>query len=305
MIQKIQISSDTLYQFLKEHGVKETRIADIMGFSTTSLNDCFAHRAMPNGKPRTFTSKTIKKLNYAIEQMAESLRSSVLTFGSEQTYTNQWGNTYDPALLEPMKELGKLVNLTALVERVLGWNKFKKQAVFVAKNSISYGCISQDDVNRINAELLAIAGVLSSYEVVLDGSDSEAMRVAGNKKAQAYENRKRSRIKDTCVKETQPWDDASKQLLERYQVFHEHNPEDILLFRVNDGYTVTQDDSRRLCELCDTLTPYTDNITGLTTAYMDAGQFGKLAERCLEKGWRIIITDMYSNDMANHAQTQN
>lgn len=168
MIQKIQISSDTLYQFLTEHGVKESRLAEFMGVSTTSVNDSFLHRIMPTGKPRSFTRKTVIKLNSALEQMADALRSSVLTFGSEQTYTNQWGNTYDPALLEPMKELGKLVNLTALVERVLGWNKFKKQAVFVAKNSNSYGCISQDDVNRINAELLAIAGVLSSYEVVLD-----------------------------------------------------------------------------------------------------------------------------------------
>lgn len=168
MVQKIQISSDTLYQFLTEHGVKLVRLAEIIGFSTTSLHDCFSHRLMRTGKPHSFTHKTIKKLNVALEQMADALRSSVLTFGSEQTYTNQWGNTYDPALLEPMKELGKLVNLTALVERVLGWNKFKKQAVFVAKNSNSYGCISQDDVNRINAELLAIAGVLSSYEVVLD-----------------------------------------------------------------------------------------------------------------------------------------
>ncbi len=168
MVQKIQVSSDTLYQFLTEHSIKIVRMAEFMGLSVPSLVKCFTHKSMPSGKQYTFTRKTIPRLNSALVQMADALRSSVLTFGSEQTYTNKWGNTYDPALLEPMKELGKLVNLTALVERVLGWNKFKKQAVFVAKNSNSYGCISQDDVNRVNAELLAIAGVLSSYEVVLD-----------------------------------------------------------------------------------------------------------------------------------------
>lgn len=168
MVQKIQVSSDTLYQFLLEHGVKLNRLSEFMGLSQSSFISCFTHQMLQTGKRRTFTHKTVIRLNSALEQMADALRSSVLTFGSEQTYTNQWGNTYDPALLEPMKKLGKLVNLTALVERVLGWNKFKKQAVFVAKNSNSYGCISQDDVNRVNAELLAIAGVLSSYEVVLD-----------------------------------------------------------------------------------------------------------------------------------------
>jgi len=108
---------------------------------------------------------------------------------------------------------------------------------------------------------------------------------------------------DTYMKETQPWDDTSKQLVERYQLFHEYNPEGILLFRVNARYTAVQDDSRRLYELCEILTPYTDDTTGLTTTCMNAGQFGKIAECCLEKGRRITITDMYGNDMSNLAQT--
>lgn len=53
-------------------------------------------------------------------------------------------------------------------ERVLGWNTGKyNQTLFVPKSKV-YCNISKGDVDRLNAELLAVAGVLSSYEVVAD-----------------------------------------------------------------------------------------------------------------------------------------
>ena len=172
MAQKVQISQDTLYRYLDEHSIKLVRLAELMGMSGPSVTSCFKHQIINKGTPRSFTAKAVVKLNAALEQIADGLRGSILTFGSDQVFTNQRGSTYDPALIGPMKKIGELMNLTALVGRVLGWNERKKQAVITQPHSKVYGCISEDDVNRINAELLAVAGVLSSYEVVPDESSS-------------------------------------------------------------------------------------------------------------------------------------
>lgn len=44
----------------------------------------------------------------------------------------------------------------------------EKDAILVSTASKVYGNISEEDMVKINNELLAIAGVLSSYEVVAD-----------------------------------------------------------------------------------------------------------------------------------------
>ncbi len=143
-----------------------------MGISSASLTSCFKHQLINNGVPRVFTAKNIVKLNAALESLAVDLRLCVLNFGSERVFTNQRGTTYDPALVVPIKNIGKYLNLTALVARVLGWNQDKKETILVSPSSKNYGNISRDDVNRLNAEILSIAGVLSSYEVVLNESSA-------------------------------------------------------------------------------------------------------------------------------------
>lgn len=162
----IKVSQDTLYQYIQEHNIKLVRLAELMDLSEASINSCFKHHITNRGVPRSFTPAAIDKLNFAIWRIAVELRQRLLTFGSDQVFTNAHGRTYDPALIEPMKKIGEYMNLTALVERVLGWNKGRKENVLVISSSKIYGTISEDDVNRINAEILSIVGVLSSYEVV-------------------------------------------------------------------------------------------------------------------------------------------
>lgn len=173
MTQKVQISQDTLYGFLTEHGIKLVRLAEMTGLSEASINSCFKHQIINKGKPRSFTNKAVEKLNMALEQIADTLRQSVLEFGSDQVFQNQRGTIYDPALVEPLKKIGELMNLTALVQRVLGWSKDKKDSILVTRVSKAYGNISQADAIAINNELLAVAGVLSSCEVVADGDDAK------------------------------------------------------------------------------------------------------------------------------------
>ncbi len=173
-MEKVKVSSDVLYQYITEHGIKLTRLAEHIGLSDASINSCFKHNLNKNGVGRTFTHKGIERINMALPYIADTLRELTLHFGSSQVFTNQHGRTYDPALVEQMKKIGNILNLTALVERVLGWNKSKKENILVIRSSKVYGNISEDDVNRINAELLAVAGVLGSYEVVPDDAgDSE------------------------------------------------------------------------------------------------------------------------------------
>ena len=173
-MEKVKVTSDALYQYITEHGIKLTRLAEFAGLSNTSINRCFKHDLNSNGKPRIFTRKVTVKINEALPRIADILRASTLQFGSSQVFTNQHGRTYDPALVEPMRKIGNILNLTALVERVLGWNEKKKTNIIVNKTSLVYGNIREEDVNRINAELLAVAGVLGSYEVVPDDAgDSE------------------------------------------------------------------------------------------------------------------------------------
>lgn len=163
---KIKVTQDTLYEYILAHDLKMTRLAELIGKSDNVVFSCFKHHNDTRGNARYFSAKNIAAINEALPVIASELHDRLLTFGSPYTYTNRNGATYDPALVENMKEIGRYINITAMTQRLLGWNQFKKSAVIVQKNSNSYGCISKEDVIIINNELLSIAGVLNSYELI-------------------------------------------------------------------------------------------------------------------------------------------
>ena len=173
-MEKIKVSQDALYSYLTEHDVKLSRLAELMGKTLPVVSSCFLHHKDMQGRPRYFTRQNVEVINQVLPQIAAELRSLLLTFGSDQVRTNSRGRTYDPALIEPLKAIGQYMNLTALVERVLGWNKHKKEAILVTPSNKTYGNISEADVLAINNELLSVAGVLSSYEVVPDSESSSS-----------------------------------------------------------------------------------------------------------------------------------
>lgn len=166
-MEKVKVTSDVLYQYFTDHGLTFSRLAEMMELSNASLTSCFKHQLINNGVPRNFTAQNIVRLNAALEQLAKELRGCLLQFGSDSAYTNQRGKRYDPALVDPIKiKIGRYFNINALSTNVLGWSKTKKHNVLETMTGKAFGCISQDDANRINTELLSVAGVLSSYEVV-------------------------------------------------------------------------------------------------------------------------------------------
>lgn len=171
-MEKVQISQDALYQFIQNHGIKLVRLAELSGLSEASINSCFKHQIINRGIPRSFTPAACERLSEALGLIANDLRQSVLKFDPERAETNSRGTAYDRGLVEPMKTIGKLLNLTALCERVLGWSKKKKESILVSPASKVYGNISEADAAAINTELLTVAGVLAGYEVVPDKSSS-------------------------------------------------------------------------------------------------------------------------------------
>lgn len=163
----IKVSSDLLYEFLQKKGLNVLPFAKRMGVSLSIVNMCFRHDLNRHGKPLYFSDVNIKRLNEAIQQIASELDDSLITFGSSQTYTIR-KNTYDPACVESMKRLSEYFNLTKLTHDVLGWNLAKKRTTLSIVNCNRYGHITKKDIDLINTELLAIASVLNSYQVVAD-----------------------------------------------------------------------------------------------------------------------------------------
>ena len=168
-MEKIKVTSDTLYKYLVEHDFTISRLSGYMGISNGSLMGSFRHDLNRMGNPMSLSDKNIERMNKVLDQIAEDMRKCVLIFGSKQTTTSRIGRTYDPALIEPIKQnIGSFFKLRNLTERVLGWNNAKTGFILSSPKSKIYGNISKEDADRLNAELLAVAGVLSSYEVVAD-----------------------------------------------------------------------------------------------------------------------------------------
>lgn len=289
---KMQMSQDDLYQYLTDHDVKLSRLAELMGKSLPVLSSAFLHHKNNAGYERNFSVENIALLNQSLPILADELRQCVMTFGSDQTFTNKHGTTYDPALLEPIKRLGRYLNLVTLTERILGWNKTRKRNVLADTHSKVYGCISQSDMMALNAELLAIAGVLGGTEVIPDDDayDPEQPRTINTDK-QELETKIN---KGTPAPVRNEWDDTSLELWDRYAAFHRLFPYGLIAFSVNDGFTVCEDDARLLARIDTTLKPYTEPFTGHVTLYMDADKW-KQIRRAWDDGDEMVVeSPMYA-----------
>lgn len=286
---KMQMSQDDLYQYLTDHDVKLSRLAELMGKSLPVLSSAFLHHKNNAGYERNFSVENIALLNQSLPILADELRQCLLTFGSDLTFTNKHGTTYDPALLEPIKQLGRYLNLVTLTERILGWNKTRKRNVLADSHSKVYGCISQSDMMTINAELLAIAGVLEGTEVI---PDDDAYDPAATNK---YKQEPETKInKGTPAPVRNEWDDTTLDLWERYTRFHRLFPDGLIAFSVNDGFTVCEEDARLLARIDTTLQPYTDPATGHVTLYMDAAKWRQMYRACDDGDEMVAESPMYA-----------
>lgn len=276
---KVQVTSDTLYQYLLEHNFTISLLSKYMGVSNGIVCNSFQHVPNRLGKPMKFSAANLEKLNAVLPQIADDLRRATITFGSDQTFTNSWGKTYDPAAREAVLAVGNYFKITPLLLRILGWKKGKRDMILVSTKSPVYGQVSQEDVNRINAELLSVAGVLSSYEVVEQNPDKQEPETKINK--------------GTPAPVRNDWDDTALELWERYAAFHRLFPDGLIAFAVNDGFTVCEDDARLLARVDTTLQPYTDPSTGHVTLYMDAAKWQQMRRAWDDGDEMVAETPMY------------
>lgn len=203
---KIKVSQDTLYQYLTEHNLTISVFARKMGVSDGIVHGCFHHDLNRHGQPLKFSAANIERLNVALTEVADELRKCILIFGGPETFTNQRGTTYDPGLATSIRNgASRYFKIIGLTERLLGWNKAKSNTTLSVKSSPMYGRITKADADRINAELLSVAGVLSSYEVVADESPAQTAETKTDKK------QKDKRTEDTS---DYSWDDPNLLLME-------------------------------------------------------------------------------------------
>lgn len=171
-IEKAIISQDFLYDYLVKHNVNLSRLNELMGVSNGILMGSFHHDTDRHGNQLKFSAKNVERLNVALEELAAQMRQCVITFGSSKTYTNKRGTEYDPGTVPQIKALVRWFKLNPFCERVLGWNLNKKETVLYAKSSKAFGTVSAEHVAKINAEVLAVAGMLGGIEVEMPEADS-------------------------------------------------------------------------------------------------------------------------------------
>ena len=171
-MEKIKVSQDFLYNYLQEHNIIFSMVSGKMGVSSDIVRQCLRRDLNRLGKPMKLSAANIERMNVALEQIANELRQCVFTLENKDTRDNHRGTTYYQGCVADFKRINEYFKLNGLTERILGWNKTKCRTTLFIENSPVYGNITKEDVDRINAELLAVAGVLSSYEVVADADGS-------------------------------------------------------------------------------------------------------------------------------------
>ena len=162
---KAKVTQDFLYEYITQHNVNLSRLSELMGIGKGTVADCFRHMPDRNGKPKKFSSVNILKLNEALPILADQVRSGVVAFGSPDTYTSRRGETYDPATVPQLKNLQRWFKLGPFFQRVVGWSQSRTTSALYSQNARAYGTITADQVARINAEILAVAGMISGIEV--------------------------------------------------------------------------------------------------------------------------------------------
>ena len=209
-MEKNIVTQDFLFKFITDRGVNVSTLADQMGISATMVNGCFRHNKDKNGNPRNFPERTISKLNIALVELAQQMRGSLIFFGSEQTYTNNRGKTYDPATVDSIKNLHKYFKLNQFLRHALGWSEHKKSIILHTPSSKGYACVSSEDVKRINDAIMEVVIVFSSIEVVADKSTTQRAQ-AQITETNPDKKQTGKRMEDTS---DYSWDDPDLLLME-------------------------------------------------------------------------------------------
>lgn len=284
---KIKLTQDELYQFFLDHNLTVKRLGELIGLSDSAMSSAFKHHKV-NGKPHYFPLAKLQFINDALSVLSGEIADRLVSFNPENNRARHSVRVFDRACVEQFRRVGEYFNLTALVGRILGWNKAKKQNIICIPASKVYGHITQEDVNRINAELRLVAAAIANFKLVAEEG------ISSNENAKHLKaSTKRKTMECRCEAPKYGWDDISIGLPERSRMLRQQWPNGMLLFRVNGGYTVEGDDAHTVHKLMPDVQPYTNPESGITTAYMSEEQMTQVLSKIIAKGRRVMITDMY------------
>ena len=162
------ISERKLKEYLKELGITVNVLSEYSGINLGHLTMCLNGTIdSRNGCSRILSEDKLKQLQDALHEIALKLKYVFIFYNTDFEVVKQNGNRYCSNCVDQIKDqLSPYFKLLPFMEYALGWNKSKVCNVINSKKSISYGNISQQDVNRINIVLAEIAALLDRITLV-------------------------------------------------------------------------------------------------------------------------------------------
>ena len=161
----IKLPITRLRGYLNEVGIPVTVLADMSGIQRQHLSKCMAGEVDErNGKVRTLSTKNMERLQETLHQLSLRLKDIFIFYNTNRETVKQNGRRYCPDCVEQIKtQLSPYLSILPFMQYTLGWNRSKVRNVMDIKNSITFGNISQDDVNRINVTLAEVATRLDIF----------------------------------------------------------------------------------------------------------------------------------------------
>lgn len=157
-----------LRDYLKEAGIRISTLAELSGINSIHLQKCFAGEIDDrNGVMRTLSDENLNKLQNALHQLSLKLKYIFILYNTDMEVTKRNGRRYCPDCVAQIKsQLSPYISVLPFIQYALGWNRSKVRNTIDFKNSITYGNISQEDVDRINVTLAEISTRLDFFTLI-------------------------------------------------------------------------------------------------------------------------------------------
>lgn len=167
---EIKLPVARLKGYLNEVGIPVTVLAELADINPGHLYKCLAGEVDErSGAVRTLSDKNVERLQEALHQLSLRLKYIFIFYNTDKEVRKRNGRCYCPDCVEQIKtQLAPSLSVLPFMQYALGWNRSKVRNVMDFKNSIAYGNISRDDVDRINVTLTEVAARLDIFTLTKD-----------------------------------------------------------------------------------------------------------------------------------------
>lgn len=167
---EIKLPVKKLKGYLNEVGIPVKVLAEMADINPVHLYKCLAGEVDErNGSVRTLSDENVARLQEALHQFSLRLKYIFIFYNTDKEVRKRNGRCYCPDCVEQIKtQLAPSLSILPFMHYALGWNRSKVRNVMDFKNSIAYGNISRDDVDRINVTLAEVATRLDIFILIKD-----------------------------------------------------------------------------------------------------------------------------------------